>query len=545
MRSAFFALVVGAVAATLVAAAVSSYVSYRVTRGFAVKIVSPIEDMTDKLGRLGQNELALEFGERPPLSSELQQVFDNFRNLLTAVRFGNKAYYADDMQLALENYLAAEAMMIRFGNLRGEGVCANNLGGVYRMLEGEFEKALQKYQRSIEIATTLLEAESNAQTPELLKKDLAVRLNNLGVLHKDTIDKCTASPQDVGSILAESLFHRSLDLHRQTDNLEGIAQVSGNLGQLYLATDRLQEAEELLTDAFMVAREQRPSDPIALQYACLNMGLLAEARGMWEEAVTWYSYVLQRFDVVVRFVQRACLTKLIMLCLETDLKKGVNRPKLARELLERAQPLFGDLTPGAVNRATKSVMFVLDVSGSMSGSRIKTCRTSINNIIQNHCTDADSISMIKFSNIPFVLFTSLNKRQHLSNMLSQVRDGTIVSGGTAFYDAVSRAVQQITETDPRTKQKWIIALTDGEDNRSRPESARDIERMLCANRGVGVIVITVGELRNEAEIRSQVVNPAGPGKGFLFRSESSVEGISEAFGKAVRVMMGEVVMQDF
>ncbi|KAJ3087637.1 hypothetical protein HK100_008310 [Physocladia obscura] len=452
-------------------------------------------------------------------------------------------------------------MMIRFGNLRGEGVCANNLGNVYRMFEGEFQKALEKYQRAISIANTLLQSNETVESRAILKNVLAVRLNNLGVLWKDHATNSSGSDRTTHAAMAESLFNKSLDLHRETDNMEGIAQVSGNLGQLYLVLDRNSEAEELITDAFTVVRD-RNNDPIALQYACMNMGLLCEKNKKFAEAATWYMYVLQRFKVVVKFVQRICVTNLIALCMETDPKRGVNRPELGRVLKEKAEPIFGGIAKDGLFLGKKNIMFVLDCSGvsyfsshiapsnagSMSGGYIRTCRDSICKIIEENCSDSDSISMIKFNSQFQVLFSnhSKSKPNQKSDMLNKVRTETDANGGTAFYDAIAHALRLMTSPAETSGQNWIISLTDGEDGSwKKAESIQFIKNTLTLHRDFGVIVITVGRLRNEAEIRNSIINVAGNGKGLLIRSESNLSGIQGAFGKAVRMMQGDVTMQEF
>ncbi|KAJ3088644.1 hypothetical protein HK100_007983 [Physocladia obscura] len=438
-------------------------------------------------------------------------------------------------------------MMIRFGNLRGEGVCANNLGNVYRMFEGEFQKALEKYQRAISIANTLLQSNETIESQAILKNVLAVRLNNLGVLWKDHATNSSGSDRVTHAAMAESLFNKSLDLHRETDNMEGIAQVSGNLGQLYLVLDRNSEAEELITDAFTAVRD-RNNDPIALQYACMNMGLLCERNKKFAEAATWYMYVLQRFKVVVKFVQRICVTNLIALCMETDPKRGVNRPELGKVLKKKAEPIFGGIAKGGLFLGKKNIMFVLDCSGSMYGGYIRTCRDSICKIIEENCSDSDSISMIKFNSQFEVLFSNHSKSSpnQKSNMLNKVRTETDASGGTAFYDAVAHALKLMTNSTETSGQNWIISLTDGEDGSpEKAESIQFIKNTLTLHRDFGVIVITVGKLWNEAEIRNSIINVAGNGKGLLIRSESNLSGIQDAFGKAVRMMQGNVTMQEF
>ncbi|KAJ3013743.1 UNVERIFIED_CONTAM: hypothetical protein HDU68_000567 [Siphonaria sp. JEL0065] len=539
MRRSYVSLLSVSLTATILTTLLAAFISYRIANGLALKIMRPINDMVKRLGEIADNKLDFEFENKPLLSKELNNVNDNFKNLLTAVRFGNKAYYADNLHVALENYLSAEALMIRLGNLRGEGVCANNLGNVYRMLEGEFPKAVSSYNRAVDIATVMLESAPNTlETQTALRTILANRLNNMGVLFKENLFNGVLSIQDAAT--AESFFEKSLVLHRQTDNLEGIAQVSGNLGQLYLTQSKIDKAATLITDAFYLVR-QRNDNPIAFQYACLNMGLLCEAQKKFSEAVTWYLYVLQRFKVVVKFVQKMVVQRLISLCEETDPAKGVNRPALAKSLKKLAEPLFGtDGAERATSSSTKNITFVLDVSGSMAGGFIRTCRQSIKDIINDNCSPSDNLTLIKFDHRFSEVFANHMKKLpgHMESMMSSIDNRTEAEGGTAFYDAVSFALGKVAASSNSLGDKWVIALTDGDDfSPNKVLSLRKIKQILQENRNVGVIVITVGALKNEGEIRAMLVDVNNK-KGLLIRSEANSGGIKDAFGKAVRMMQG-------
>ncbi|KAJ3404433.1 hypothetical protein CcCBS67573_g00768 [Chytriomyces confervae] len=551
LRTAFTILLAAALSVAIFVALLAAFCSYRITNSLAKKIIKPIDDMVEKLGHISKNRLDIEFEAQPLMSRELNNVNENFKNLLTAVRFGNNAYYADNLQLALENYLTAETLMIKLGNKRGEGVCSNNLGNVYRMIDGQFQKASLKYTRAIEIATLMLDSPKNsAETQLALKTVLANRLNNMGVLWKENFKASSGANGEAvlsqqHAEMAETYFTRSLSLHRQTDNLEGIAQVSGNIGQLYLTQNRIPEAAELLTDAFNLIRK-RNDNPIALQYACMNMGLLAEKQGNFQDAATWYLFVLQRFNVVVAFVQKLVLERLIALCEETREDKGVNRPELAKVLKELAAPLFNVNGSRAALYSRKDITFVLDTSGSMSGAFIRTCRQSIKTIITETCAPDDILSLIKFDHNCTTLFTKLTKADptSLQQMMYQIDTNTEADGGTAFYEAIVTAMTTISRNSvaDRSIDTWIVALTDGDDyNSNKRQCMAKIQNIFQkGNSGgvrIGIIVITVGNLTSENDIRTMLAF-AGEKRGLLIRSEASSDGIRDAFGKAVKVMQG-------
>ncbi|KAJ1568587.1 hypothetical protein HK405_000214, partial [Cladochytrium tenue] len=454
-----------------------------------------------------------------------------------------------------KNYEAAEVMMVRFKNERGRGVCLNNKGNVFKQLDNRTQDAIDAYSRAILIAETLIASETDLERRRSYTITLAGRLSNLGVLYKDLdADERTARRGEAanGAAIplsdhqqkAVELLTRALELHRSVDNVEGIAQTSGNLGQLYLDVNDLTRAEELIRDAYDIVRSSAERmvtgepDPIAMQCACMNIGHLADRSGRPKEAVTWYTYVLQRFSVVVAFVQRTNRTRI----------SAVNRPELARAVREVAAPLFVTVT----NYAGKNVWFVLDVSGSMTGSYIRACRASIKEIIAQHCTAADSVGLTTFSSsVTTVLGLQARTSEAAAGMLQMVEERTDCYGWTAFYSAMAQTLHQVksaaagrSASATSGRIDWVVALTDGEDNASNPGDVEVARQLLRGMPGIGLVVITVGQLRNVGEIQSLLdAVSGGPRRAVLIGAEASGAAIHEAFGKAVRVITGHPVVE--
>ncbi|KAJ3323548.1 hypothetical protein HDU76_013611 [Blyttiomyces sp. JEL0837] len=441
-------------------------------------------------------------------------------------------------------------------------------------MDDRFNQAVTAYNTAIEIAESLIFLEHDPVKRRGLQVVLANRVSNLGVLWKDVSttaqpvpppahvanntdrDRKYPLPHADGYLLpgaggatssssssssssttlassskplpaplpftetqqrAKDLFMRSLDLHRAVDNLEGIAQVSGNIGQLYLDVNNIPEAANYIRDGYDIivkSAKTNGMDPIAMQYACMNMGYLADRQGRPSEAVTFYLYVLQRFDVVVS-------------------------PELAKAVRAVAEPVFGhlDTTSGSTVKA-KDLMLVLDCSGSMSGGFIRACRTSIIDILENFCNPEDSVGLQTFNNTVTTVFPlTPTKREVLPYLVHRVQSETECNGGTAFLDAVNMAIRSMAMTitpNSFTRETWVVALTDGDDNCSRT-TANDLKLLLRANPRVGLMVITVGRLRYEATIRD-VLSVAGS-RGLLINCDQSSDAIRKAFVKVVKVLM--------
>ncbi|KAJ3293618.1 hypothetical protein HDU76_007023, partial [Blyttiomyces sp. JEL0837] len=91
---------------TLAATILCAAVSYFVTVREAKKVLTPVAELGDWLKKIAQNDFEAEVGNRPAVAKELSLLNENFKNLLTAIRFGNNAYYANDLSRALANYEA-------------------------------------------------------------------------------------------------------------------------------------------------------------------------------------------------------------------------------------------------------------------------------------------------------------------------------------------------------------------------------------------------------------------------------------------------------
>ncbi|KAI8808243.1 hypothetical protein BJ742DRAFT_809132 [Cladochytrium replicatum] len=576
----------GSIAAVLVLAllVVATWIAWRSARSVAEAVLEPVRELSDWLDRVAQADLDVELGNKPPVSAEINTMYKHFSNLLVAVRFGNDAYYRNDLARALENYEAAEKMMVEFKNLRGQGVVWNNKGNAFKQGKRN-QEALDAYTVAIQNAETLAANETDPTQKRAYLVAAANRRMNLGVFYKD---REPSTPADLST--AHTHLIAALDAHRTNDNLEGLAQASGNLGQLYIQQHDLANASKHITESYDLVKARFLADDtdarlgVAMQYAAMNMGMLREAEGRLGEAVAFYTYVLQRFETLVAYVRRSCAAKLVELCEREE----VGRKDLAEAIVAVGDPLLGDsateIRKGkgkgglGLGSKAKDVLLLLDVSGSMAGSRIKACQRSIDDILTNQLNTDDRVSFMTFgSSVEVVIpFTSATPVQPL---LDAVQASTrYLQSSTKFwlglYDALRRihtlpVDNKAKEASSSTKGKYfssdsrprfVIALTDGEDTSSPSGSfgwivkylqsngkkwtdpgSAGIERFagkptLRSGEQVCVVVITVGDVQMKTQIK-EAVKWSKDG-GFVIEAADNVEAISGAFGKAVEIMKG-------
>jgi Ca-activated chloride channel family protein len=121
----------------------------------------------------------------------------------------------------------------------------------------------------------------------------------------------------------------------------------------------------------------------------------------------------------------------------------------------------------ALWRQTKKpvdVTVVLDISGSMGGDKIAAARNSVGQFI-GLLDDNDRLAINVFNNTitPLTPLTTLGpKRADVSRHVSALVEG----GGTALYDAVSQAYDEMTANGDPKHIRALVVMTDGQDTDS-------------------------------------------------------------------------------
>ncbi|KAJ3120121.1 hypothetical protein HK098_004865 [Nowakowskiella sp. JEL0407] len=494
------------------------------SRRFALKVLDPVLELSRLLGAIEKSDLHFEMKDLGASSREINLIHKHFRNLMIAVRFGNEAYFAGDLQRALGSYLAAEQMMIEFNNERGRGICRNNIGGVYTQL-GRYLEAKQAFEYAVGNAIQLLSEEHVDSRRSQWDLVIGMRQTNLGLALSALSDYDAA----------KSTFDDASSLFGKHDYSVGLAQVYGNLAHMYIEQGKVDEAEKLINDAYDIVSKTK--EPIALQYAMMNKGIMHAVRNEKKEAIAWFMYVLQHFDITVAFVQKVCAQQIINLCLD----ESVGRPDIAKIVFTAGKKLLPDL--GFPNQP-RDIALILDVSGSMTGDYIRACRASLSRLITHIVKLHDSVRLEKFSDETHTVFDwsngdPLNKTM----MLQKIERETDCWGYTAFWDALKTTIESVNDLeDDVFRDRWVIALTDGEDNASKSNCEKVITMLTSDNKyNVGLIIITVGRLRNEAELRA-VCDAVGKRSRFI-PAEKSVEAIENAFSVAFRSLTKNVQLE--
>jgi Ca-activated chloride channel family protein len=111
------------------------------------------------------------------------------------------------------------------------------------------------------------------------------------------------------------------------------------------------------------------------------------------------------------------------------------------------------------------VALVLDISGSMQGEKLAKAQAGARQLAAM-LGEGDRLSLLVFSDRLHWMLEDLAMPAGLPRV-ERVLGGLQAAGGTAVYDAVAAAYGRLQERAPAGVNTAVVALTDGQDNRSR------------------------------------------------------------------------------
>jgi len=145
---------------------------------------------------------------------------------------------------------------------------------------------------------------------------------------------------------------------------------------------------------------------------------------------------------------------------------------LAKQNLLKKAPNVTNILARMDDVNHKDIVFLLDYSESMGkGARIQYAIRNFAKIFDKYIQDNDKICFIRFNLNCEIVFELTPKKINTFQLRRQIENSLNPAGKTAFYDALNVAIRQFPiykEDEAKEKRrKWIVSLTDGEDNSSQ------------------------------------------------------------------------------
>lgn len=481
------------------------------------KIVDPIRELTLVTDQIAKGDLNKSLSGEVGGSKEIALLYNTFRGLVTALRFGNEEYYSGNLKRAMDNYQNALELFSTMDNTKGIGICYNNIANIQKA-RGRLKEANASYLKAIEIGESLLEDSTTRQERTELIMSLSSRNNNVAMLYME-IEKYD---------IAEELLQKSLEYDLSIENKKGYATRYGNLGLIYLAQDKIDMSKETFYKAYELATDLDSKRTIA--YAEMNLGIYHRKINENERAK---EYLFSATEHAEELDTRVVITSLVNLK-EIFIEEGATR--LASEIDHRLEvQKIGVKKP-------KNIIFVLDHSGSMMiGGRNRQSISGISSIFENQVDEDDIVSFLIFNYKGQTLINNAAKSS-LTDFQTWLKTLSQPTGGTAMYDAIGDAFN-IARDVGLTSDVWILVLTDGDDNSSRRYNHNKILKLVDEIRDVNLVIIGVGGLDKDRDNLKKITKRAA--NGLFIGIESGVDGaITEAF-EEVGTMLAEVEVEGF
>ncbi|WP_455143372.1 tetratricopeptide repeat protein [Candidatus Hodarchaeum mangrovi] len=395
------------------------------------RIVQPVNELTRMVNFIAEGDLSRDLrSSASSMGKEVATLHSAFDNLLTSLRFGNTDYYRGDLKRAYQNYKKAHELFTTTKNERGIAIATNNLGNIYRAW-GDFDKAKEAYFEAIRIGDIQKD-----------KRGLASRFNNLGILYLDKKDYK----------LALQMLETAKQYDEETSNVKGLITRLGNIGIVYERLEDKNKAEKFFKEAMNLAEKNNDTRGLAntyLTYAIFFMG-----QGKYKESL---EYLLKSFDLAksiddVRLALH-CLERLSTAYEELDQPTDSHKARISAEMIRKKI-----MHP-------KMALFVLDYSGSMEGQKIRSAVRGATKLFEGQINPQDKVGIVIFNNQSRTILPLTQVEGNEKNILRKIKELRYPSGMTAFYDALGDALNFLNK-EKGNEQKWLIALTDGEDNSS-------------------------------------------------------------------------------
>ncbi|MFX1368115.1 MAG: cache domain-containing protein [Promethearchaeota archaeon] len=428
-----------------VVAGVVSVVSYR----RANSVVEPIKEMTRLVSKMAQQDFTRSVSATGSMFEEVGTTVDALLSFQEAVRFGNQAFIRGDLNRALANYQNLLEISKRLNIEVGVQTMLMNIGNVFRQ-RGDTGNALDYYKQALDLAEKMLERSREDgidETDALLR--VASVYHNMALVEMDKNDTARAM-----KLLEDA---EAIDVTLKHDR--GLARRYDAMGLVMMKEGRYSQALTKFEEAMKIAAAERNERTMA--YIHFHMGELHQVEGNLKKAEEAYNESVRLGNLTEEYW-------LVVYAMQNLADVLDQRDKSSHEVRAEAERLRRSI------QFKKSVIFVIDYSGSMQAqNRIRAATQGAKEILDSQVNPQDDVSIIVFNSSYNEVLPLTRKGEY-----ERPRDSPIVrtldslrhpNYSTAFYDALGRALESLDQISS-SEHRWVIALTDGQDNSSEKYS---------------------------------------------------------------------------
>ncbi|MFX0053807.1 MAG: cache domain-containing protein [Candidatus Hermodarchaeota archaeon] len=427
-----------------------AFISYR--RGNAV--VEPIKEMTRLVTKMASQDFTRGVSTAGAMYEEVGTTVDALLNFQEAIRFGNQAFIRGDLNRALANYQNLLEISRSLNIEIGEQTMYLNIGNVFRQ-RGDTGNAMDYYEQALALAKMLLE---RARQEDAEETDALVRVasvyHNMALVEMDK-----NNPKKAMELLEDAV---AIDL--TLGNQRGLAKRFDAQGLVLVREGRYSQALSKFEEALRTAAAEGYERSMA--YIHYHMGELFQVQGKLKKAEDEYNDAIRLGEITEEFW-------LVVYAMQNLADVLDQRDKPSHEIRRKAERLKRSIM------FKKSVILVIDYSGSMQAqNRIRAAVQGAKEIVETQVNPQDEVSIIVFNSSFREILRLTRKGEY-----ERPRDSPIIRAldslrhpnyATAFYDALGRALEELDRIES-SEHRWVIALTDGQDNSSEKYSLDALE----------------------------------------------------------------------
>jgi len=481
------------------------------------RITAPIISLTHSIENIAEGDLSQEIMIDGRIrGNEIGVLAQSFQNLLVTMRLGNVSYYRGDMTLAFANYNAALDLFKSTRDPHGQGMCLNNLGNIYRNW-GDFNKAKEAYDKAIEIGEQVEDMGG-----------LGPRYNNRGLLFLSE-EKWTEAMND---------FNKAIEIDKEMDDDEGIATRKRNIGVLHMVRNELDLAQENLDEAIQI--DSKWEYNLGLAEDEFQLGRLSLLKNNQELAI-------EHFKDSLKFAEGLGNYPLMKNNLESLVKLYESQGNTT--LHHKAENELTKVNDVLVQK--KDVIFVIDQSGSMhEWGKMSAAKIGSLGVFNETINIGDRIAIIGFHSNTITHLDLTEKKGGVSDIVGIFNKLEAMPYNTKLYDSIAHGMDLLIDSPPmrgrdaQERQKWIVTLTDGEDNESKRYNPRKIASLIkTISPPLNFVLIGIGpELRKYHKKMTDMVEATPRGKYITIYSAKNVKKrIENAFQTVKEIMVASEI----
>jgi len=327
-------------------------------------------------------------------------------------------------------------------------------------------------------------------------------------------------------------FEKALKIDKEMSNDEGIATRKRNIGVLHILKNELNLAQDQIDEAFKLDSKWENTPGLAEDE--FQLGRLALLKNNTEIAE-------EHLKNSLKYAEKLGNYPLMKTILETMVQLYETQDNTT--LHHKAELELSKINDLLVSK--KDVVFVIDQSGSMAGAKMIAARTGALGVFNETINIGDRIAIILFHSIPNILLELKEKKGNVSEIVGIFNSMEATPYQTCLYDTIALAIDKLKEAPiissevSEERQRWVVTLTDGQDNQSRKYDSRKLAKYIKEfSPPLNFILIGVGqELRQVHRKMTQMVAATPHGRYIPIYSATNVQKhIAEAFTSVKQIM---------